>query len=75
MTVVETKVSLREKVAELNRKVGTPVILTQRAVINKTHNFKTNSMRTMYFYSSVHPPGQKCLNPPGSGDSPLVECA
>ena len=53
-TVVETKVSLREKVAELNRKVGTPVILTQRAVINKTHNFKTNSMRTMYFYSSVH---------------------
>ena len=35
-TVVETKVYLREKVAELNRKVGTPVILTQRAVINKT---------------------------------------
>ena len=22
--------------------------------IHKTHNFKTNSMRTMYFYSSVH---------------------
>ena len=35
-TVVKTKVCLREQVAELNRKVGTPVILTQRAVINKT---------------------------------------
>ena len=35
-TVVKTKVYLREQVAELNRKVGTPVILTQRAVINKT---------------------------------------
>ena len=35
-TVVETKVYLREKVAERNRKVGTPVILTQCAVINKT---------------------------------------
>jgi hypothetical protein len=35
-TVVKTKVYLREQVAELNRKVGIPVILTQRAVINKT---------------------------------------
>ena len=62
-TVVETKVSLREKVAELNRKVGTPVILTQRAVINKTRFYKFRNSGRLCGYDAVvlvvHPENPK----------------
>ena len=56
-TVVETKVSLREKVAELNRKVGKPALLLHGSSFANSRKIQIismeKSMGTMHFDSSV----------------------